>query len=68
MCEYCKENKTNLYKDECNSHTVEINMVAFPDETFGIGIDLYCDYSGTSFTDCIDINYCPMCGRKLGEE
>lgn len=66
MCEYCNKD-SELYKDECNSHSVILKMENFPNNKIKLGIDLYCGSEGTSFLDYIDINYCPMCGRKINQ-
>ena len=64
MCEYCNKD-SELYKDECNSHSVLLTIEKFPNNKTKLGIDLYCESEETVFLDYIDINYCPMCGRKL---
>lgn len=66
MCEYC-EKDSELYSDYCNSHSVLLKMTKFPENKTKIGIDLCCNCEGTSFLQYIDINYCPICGRKLGK-
>lgn len=66
MCKYCEKDESELYRDDCNSHSVILKMTKFSNNT-KIGIDLYCDCEETSFLQYIDINYCPICGRKLGE-
>ena len=64
-CEYCYKD-SELYNDHNNSHSVILKMTKFPNNKTKLGIDLYCGSEETSFLDYIDINYCPMCGRKLG--
>lgn len=67
MCEYCTKD-SELYKDECNSHSVILKIVKFPNNQTKLGIDVYCACEETSFLQYIDINYCPMCGRKIEKE
>ena len=64
-CEYCYKD-SELYNDHNNSHSVILKMTKFPNNKTKLGIDLYCGSEETNFLDYIDINYCPMCGRKLG--
>lgn len=64
MCEYCEENKL-MYKDDCNSHSVEFGLVKYPDR-YKFRLNIFCGIQELSFTDFVkNINYCPMCGRKL---
>lgn len=67
MCEFC-EKDSNLYKDHSNSHSVELKLTQFPSNKVRLGIDLYCGLGETCFLQYINIFYCPMCGRKLGDE
>lgn len=57
MCPYCKG---------CHIHTTDDYIDVYIDnanKTMNISYDAYsCD---SSFNDSIQINYCPMCGRKL---
>ena len=60
-CEYCK----NLYSDNkliANRRGFEVDID--PHEKT---IDLYYYECGYSASVEVNINYCPMCGRKLGE-
>ncbi|MBO6243310.1 MAG: hypothetical protein J6O41_01905 [Clostridia bacterium] len=64
MCEYCNANykvlnKTKEYSD------IEISLYT---AIRGIRVRAIFDERGLFKTqDVININYCPMCGRKLGE-
>lgn len=64
MCEYCSKD-SELYNDHSNSHSVILKMAKFSKNKTRLGIDLYCGCEENSFLQYIDINYCPMCGRKL---
>lgn len=64
MCEHCNKD-SELYKDHSNSHSVVLKMTEFPENKIRLGIDLYCGCEETVFLKYIDINFCPMCGRKL---
>ena len=60
MCEYCQnqlEKDIYNYKDDVDSHYIYVydNLLC---------IELNFDYS-KSFAKHVEINYCPMCGRKL---
>ena len=33
-----------------------------------LDIEVEGDYSGSGISDYVDINYCPMCGRKLKKD
>ena len=59
MCEYCK-NQKNIKETEGGSYY----------KIIGTHIEHHeeCWDSYYSFTEKININFCPMCGRKLGEE
>ena len=56
MCEYCKKNMESKYIS--NKYTIETIV----DETF-----LY-NYCHCGSHTVIKINYCPMCGKRLGAE
>lgn len=64
MCEYCNEdykvlNTTREYSD------IEISLMT---KISCIRVRAIFDETGLFQTqDVININYCPMCGRKLGE-
>lgn len=55
-CEYCEEEKPII-----DEHSVMVKISSFYEE-------LYATYYDQSW-DCkkATINYCPMCGRKLGD-
>ena len=76
MCKYCEDgNKTGIagaYFELMLTNSTKSNMryckpkcfilKCQKDEKAGLMIE---SYEGCSY---IDINYCPMCGRKLGAE
>ena len=52
MCKYCEEEKEIGYDDACGTLFIEDKKL-----TVDVGFDaMMCE-----------INYCPMCGRKLNE-
>ena len=58
MCKYCEgevENIPNLITDECSGCDLEYNVYIG-------GNRIHSDF------DSIEINYCPICGRKIDEE
>ncbi len=75
MCKYCEQgNKTHIsgaYFDVMLTKSTESNiryckpkcfiLKCEKDEKAGLMLE---SYEGCGY---IDINYCPMCGRKLGE-
>ena len=63
MCEYCEESEIGTFReltDDCP------NARFYADLGFG---KLYLEYTEDEETDyaLVEINYCPMCGRKLAE-
>ena len=65
MCKYC-ENKINLDID------TGTDLHGYIDNSFWPRIELYATVDGGWFGSIdvegtLDINYCPMCGRKLKE-
>ena len=63
MCEYCEKNEAGNFReltDDCP------NARFYADLSFG---KLYLEYTEDEVTDyaLVEINYCPMCGRKLKE-
>jgi hypothetical protein len=53
MCEYCEQKDKWGCGKEIMSEVCIINGEKLSVVTFG-------------YEQCVDINYCPMCGRKLG--
>ncbi len=59
MCNFCKP-KEEIKKKESLSLILEMILV---DKDLKLTYDAYsCD---SSFQEYIEINYCPMCGKKL---
>jgi len=58
MCEYCSNDVDNvdLYYDDYEANVLEIEYNKIR----------YFQFSGPDFT--VDINYCPMCGRRLNDD
>lgn len=52
MCDYCEDERSILYDDDYQSLNIFIKNGHLWEKTLDMGTD---------------INYCPMCGRKLGE-
>lgn len=52
MCEYCEKEKPILYDNIFESLNIFIKNGFLWEKTYDMGTE---------------INYCPMCGRKLGE-
>ena len=57
MCEYCKEKDGNKALDECYSSEMSIEF----NNTYGFYEIVTCRGDVSE-----PINFCPMCGRKLG--
>lgn len=57
MCEYCKGNKCLKGNEDESYYKIENNILIHEEN---------CIDSFYSYTDEINIYYCPMCGRKLG--
>lgn len=62
MCKYCDCDKPLLY-----AKTEYTNASVWLDGS-GLSLDLYDDGTISQDTDIINIKFCPMCGRKLGDE
>ena len=62
MCEYCEKNEAGNFReltDDC------LNGHFYADLEYGF---LYLEYDDeTTDYALVNINYCPMCGRKLAE-
>ena len=61
MCKYCEEN-INIF----DSKKIELKIEKLYDNEYIIEVN----YEGNEETssDYQIINYCPMCGRKLGDD
>ena len=59
MCEYCE----NVNKIKIVTLMYEVNVKRY-DKSFGIGT---IEDSKVSYESVCKPNYCPACGRKLGE-
>lgn len=68
MCEYCDKRASNkIIKDIDEDETELMQVVNFKDNNMlYVEIDGE-DNDGYKPSDFFSINYCPMCGRKLGE-
>ena len=69
MCKYCEMKETKygpqgamiLETGRCDS------FISFDyDECYLLETEIEADYDGTVYSE-FEINYCPMCGRKLGD-
>lgn len=72
MCKYCYKNINNEKIRDIDSDKeslVEIVRLPYFDHiAYGLRVELDGkDEDGYKTLDFFDINYCPMCGRKLGE-
>lgn len=63
MCEYCEENYINK-----NMSTDKYCEVAIFDNDIEIDYEENFGYTSMYYKGTIHINFCPMCGRKLGGE
>ena len=62
MCEYCKRDKA---KAMLNKYRITVEIGYLCGDT---SLEIEYDGAYESESASIDINYCPMCGRKLKEE
>lgn len=69
-CKYCMENPHLLMK-------IDSRIGCFEQEPISNKVDVYCssqgvmtmiDNNAASIVHSVNINYCPMCGRKLEED
>ena len=62
MCEYCSKqiNEHLSMKSNCTQSTTDFAMIARGSDKMEIVISLF-----RFGTVGVEINYCPMCGRKL---
>lgn len=76
MCEFCKkleeQEKATLASDGASigilgSINTELEISKFDDEYF-LGAYSDFDCNDGCFGHCIKINFCPICGRKLGDD
>lgn len=63
MCKYCEENESFKSANFCGSAKAQV---------LGHYLDIYGDEKKFNifkriYRPSFDINYCPMCGRKLGD-
>ena len=63
MCDYCKENYLNK-----NMSTDKYCEVAIIDNDIEIDYEENFGYMSMYYKGTFHINYCPICGRKLGGE
>ena len=68
MCEYCnKKVRNKIIKDIDNDNEDKLQIV-FLHNLYWLDVELEGeDPDGYKPEDFFKINYCPMCGRKLGE-
>ena len=70
-CEYCSENKKPLVEDH---DTYEDGYTGGYRESYmgikikGNELEAYCDFESGGDSVSKNINFCPMCGRKLINE
>ena len=64
-CEFCEEEWASDYKDHRNGYCLYMEVYPFNNKI--VVISQANDELGEMIEDCIDIqmNYCPVCGRKL---
>ena len=60
MCEFCSGNAKNLHEDRSPEEDVFLWV-----EQGQIRLEVYSNMWGNSTVSAADVNYCPMCGRKL---
>ena len=73
MCEFCRQRKD---KNTICGKDIKINQCASTTDLSDAQIMMYANYKKAGsviFKQCkeggyFDINYCPMCGRKLVED
>jgi hypothetical protein len=66
MCEYCKKDKRKTKKFLINNPIISLRIVT---NNLCSGIEiLSINRKNEVVKGGIVINYCPMCGRKLGDE
>ena len=70
MCEYCKKNKILKSCNFAGSGKLTIHETQFEEKTGLLelqGDGLKAKIFKKLYCPRFDINYCPMCGRKLGD-
>ena len=68
MCKYCNKKANNKkIKDIDNDKEDFIQVVFLREANLYIELDAV-DSDGYKACDFFEINYCPMCGRKLAED
>lgn len=63
MCKYC-ENEKEVIK-ECKFNECDLELFIDMDETLAINTYNHSSSFTEDIYENIEINYCPMCGRKL---
>ena len=67
MCEYCNKKVNNKKIKDVDNDKEDGIHVTFLDEPY-LNVELEAtDEDGYKAEDFFRINYCPMCGRKLGD-
>ena len=61
MCEYCKKEQNITSSGDLDNASIFID-----EDDKQILIDFY-DQHGNNYQQWFDIDYCPKCGRKLGD-
>ena len=69
MCEYCQRGKVinKMIKDIDNDEEEFAQIVFLPEPLLRVDLDGE-DKDGYKVSDYFEINYCPMCGRKLEDK
>lgn len=71
MCDYCSEDQIPLIEGQLGNEVLGIRFYTtiWSDykELRTIFGDFYGNEYGSEWDGKVKINYCPMCGRKLGE-
>lgn len=70
MCEYCKKRANNKIQINIDNEFETFYRVFLPPNQkplLCVKMDAI-DKDGYKATDYFRINYCPMCGRKLGDD
>ena len=67
-CEYCEKQRDNkpIHYEEWGSDNLRNNYLSVEVWDWGLEVEVRIAYGTTG--ESIEINYCPMCGRKLKEE
>lgn len=72
ICDYCSDNQEPLIEGHLGNEILGIQFYTCVwsnlKELRTIFGDFYGNKYGSEWDGKVKINYCPMCGRKLGEE